>query len=204
MAEIEHILERLSGDEELRRRFVDDPFALGRELGLSASASRQLKRAAAARFDSFAETERERHFVELGKLFPLTRRVLSGRFAAHFRRFAAEHAVGDAARLIGDALDFAEYLDARLREERVGAGWVLDLLRFEKARLRAADPARRLVVAFFRHDISRLVRSVMRREEPPAALRRATVALWWRPQRRGTVRYTVFAAPQLRGKEGKS
>jgi hypothetical protein len=199
MAEIEHILERLSGDEELRRRFVDDPFALGRELGLSASAARQLKREAAARFDSFAETERERHYVEVRKLFPLTQRVLSGRFAAHFRRFAAAHAVGNIARLFGDAQAFAEYLDARLREERVGPGWVLDLLRFEKARLRAADPARRLVVAFFRHDIGRLVRSVMRREEPPAAARRATVAVWWRPQRRGTVRYAVLNAPQLFG-----
>jgi hypothetical protein len=197
MAEIEHILERLSGDEELRRRFVDDPFALGRELGLSASASRQLKRAAAARFDSFAATERERRFIEIRKLFPLTQRALAGRFAAHFRRFAAAHADGGITHLFGDALDFAEYLDARLREERVGAGWVLDLLRYEKARLRAADPARRVVVAFFRHDISRLVRSVMRREELPAAARRATVAVWWRPQRRGTVRYAVLTAPEL-------
>ncbi|HWS52802.1 MAG TPA: hypothetical protein VN228_01635, partial [Pyrinomonadaceae bacterium] len=144
MAEIENILARLASDDELRRRFVDDPFALGRELGLSAVESRQLKREAASRFDSFAATERERRFVEIGKLFPLTRRVLGGRFAAHFRRFAAQHADGGIERMFDDALDFADYLDARLREERVGPGWVLDLLRYEKTRLKAADPARRL------------------------------------------------------------
>ena len=198
MSEIEHILERLSGDEELRRRFVDDPFALGRELGLSVSGARQLKREAAARFDSFAATERDRRLVEMRKLFPLTQRVLSGRFATHFKDYAAAHPAGGIARLFGDAFDFARYLDARLIEERVGPGWVLDLLRYEKARLRASDPARRFVGAYFRHDISRLVRSVMRREEPPAANRRATVAVWWRPQRRGTVRYAVFGVPQLR------
>lgn len=198
MSEIEHILERLTSDEELRRRFVDDPFALGRELGLSVPAARQLKREAAARFDSFAATERERRLVEMRKLFPLTQRVLAGRFAAHFKRFAAVHPDGGIAHLLGDALDFAKYLDARLREERVGPGWVLDLLHYEKARLRASDPTRRVVAAFFRHDISRLVRSVMRREEPQAMGRRATIAIWWRPQRRGTVRYAVYSAPRLR------
>ena len=200
MAEIENILARLSSDEELRRRFVDDPFALGRELGLSASESRRLKRAAAARFNSFVTTERDRHFVEISKLFPLTKGVLSVRFAAHFERFAATHPWGGVGRLLGDALDFADYLDERLREERVGAGWVLDLLRYEKARLKAADPARRVVVSLFRHDISRLVRSVARRELTPTPARRPTVAVWWRPQRRGTVRYAVFTAPQLFGR----
>jgi hypothetical protein len=77
---------------------------------------------------------------------------------------------------------------------------VLDLLRYERTRLKAADPARRVVVSFFRHDISRLVRSVARREEPPAATRRATFAVWWRPQRRGTVRYAVFNAPRIFGR----
>ena len=201
MAEIEHILERLASDEELRRRFVDDPFALGRELGLSASRSRQLKREAAARFDSFAETAHDRRLVELGKLFPLTRRVLGGRFVAHFRRFAAQHGDGGIEHLLGDAFDFAGFLEASLRAERVATGWVLDLLRYEKTRLKASDPARRVVVAYFRHDISRLVRSVARREEPSVAPRRPTVAVWWRPQRRGTVRYTVLATPQLFGRK---
>lgn len=201
MAEIENILERLSADEGLRRRFVDDPFALGRELGLSAAESRQLKREAASRFDSFDVSARDRRLVELSKLFPLTQRVLGPRFSAHLKRFTAEHGPGGIERLFGDALDFADYLEARLREERVGPGWVLDLLRYEKTRLKAADPARRFVVGYFRHDISRLVRSVARRERlPPVASRRPTVAVWWRPQRRGTVRYAVFPTPQLFGR----
>ena len=54
LSEIERILARLSTDEGLRSRFVEDPFALGRELGLSAAEARQLRRKAAARFDSFA------------------------------------------------------------------------------------------------------------------------------------------------------
>ena len=63
LAEIEQILARLSADEALRERFVNDPVALGRELGLSAAESRQLKREAASRFDSFAKSTSERRFV---------------------------------------------------------------------------------------------------------------------------------------------
>jgi|SRR5438105_10643189 len=197
LAEIEQILARLSTDEGLRSRFVDDPFALGRELGLSAAESRQLRREAAARFRSFASSSREQHLVEMSKLLPLTHRVLGGRFAAHFRRFAPAHKPGGIERLFGDAIDFAGYLERRLREERVGSGWTLELLRYERARLKAADPNRRLVAAFFRHDISRLVRSVARREEQPAVVRRATLALWLRTKRHGPVRYTVFSTPRL-------
>ena len=199
LSEIERILARLSTDEGLRSRFVDDPFALGRELGLSAAESRQLRRKAAARFDSFAASARERRLVELGKLLPLTHRVLGGRFAAHFKRYAAAHKPGGIERLFGDAIDFAGYLERKLREERVGSGWTLELLRYERARLKAADPQRRLVAALFRHDISRLVRSVARREEQPAVVRRATAALWMRTKRHGPVRYAVFSTPRLFG-----
>jgi hypothetical protein len=199
LSEIEQILSRLSSDERLRERFVSDPFALGREFGLTAAESRQLRRAASVRFDSFARSAGERRFVEISKLLPLTHRVIGARFNTHFSRFAATHRPGGIERLFGDALDFADYLGDKLRDEHVGSGWTLDLLRYERARIKAADPNRRLVVAAFRHDISRLVRSVARREERPAVVRRATVAVWWRTKRHAPVRYAVFSSPGFFG-----
>jgi hypothetical protein len=200
MAEIEHILERLAGDEELRRRFVDDPFALGRELGLSASAARQLKRAATARFDSFAATPRERRFVQVYKLLPLTHRVLRERFMRYFDRYVNEHGPPAVENLFGDVLRFAEYLEERLRDDYLGSGWTLDLLRFEKARVKAADPNRHLVVAYFRHDISRLVRGIARKDAPFEVVARRSVAVWWRRRPHAPVRYAVFAMPKLFGR----
>jgi len=199
LADIEHILARLSADEDLRARFVENPFALGRELGLSAASTRQLRREAADRFDSFAATPRERRFVQVNKLLPLTHRVLRGRFNMYFDRYVAEH--GDLAieSLFGDVLRFAEYLERQLRDDYLGSGWTLDLLRFEKARVKAADPNRRFVVAHFRHDISRLVRGVARKDQTPAleVVVRRSVAVWWRPRPHAPIRYSVFAAPRL-------
>ena len=54
LTDIEQILARLSTDESLRERFVREPVALARELGLSAAESRQLKRAAASRTEFWA------------------------------------------------------------------------------------------------------------------------------------------------------
>lgn len=200
MAEIEHILERLAGDEELRRRFVDDPFTLAREMGLSASATRQLKREAAARFNSFAATPREHRFVQVNKLLPLTHRVLRERFTRYFDRYVVEHGPLAFEHLFGDVLHFAEYLEERLKDDYLGSGWTLDLLRFEKSRVKAADPNRRLVVAHFRHDISRLVRGIARKDAPFEALARRSVAFWWRRRPHAPVRYKAYALPRVFGR----
>jgi hypothetical protein len=197
LTEIEQLLARLSADEDLRERFVNDPFAFGRELGLTTVGSRQLRRAAAARFDSIAASPRERRFVQVYKLLPLTHRVLKGRFTYYFDRYVAEHGAVSFEHLFGDVLAFADYLEKRLNEDHLGSGWTLDILRFEKARIKAADPKRLFVVATFRHDISRLVRGVMRKGELFAAVRRRTVAVWWRRRKHGPIRYAVFNAPKL-------
>jgi len=135
-------------------------------------------------------------FIEACKVLPLTRRVLCERFTEFYRQHAAAHVRGKVLRHMGDDLAFALFVEKNLKGERLQPRWVLDLLRYERARLQAADPARRVVVCFFRHDIGRLVRSVARREETPAAVSRLTVAVWWRPRRRGGVRYAVIALPE--------
>jgi hypothetical protein len=199
LSDIEQILTRLSAEPELRARFVENPFALARELGLTPTGARLLRREAAERFDSFDATPRERRFVQVNKLLPLTHSVLRERFTNYFNQYVAEHGPPAVERLFGDVLLFAEYLEEKLRDDYLGSGWTLDLLRFEKARVKAADPNRRLVVAYFRHDISRLVRGVARKDKNAMfeVVVRRSVAVWWRRQPRAPVRYGVFAAPRL-------
>jgi hypothetical protein len=202
LSDIEQILTRLSADEELRARFVENPFALGRELGLTPAGTRRLRREASERFDSFANTPHERRFVQVNKLLPLTHRVLRERFTNYFDRYVAEHGPPAVARLFGDVLRFAEYLEEKLKGDYLGSGWTLDLLRFEKARVKAADPNRRLVVQTFRHDISRLVRGIARKDKDALleVVVRRTVAVWWRRRPHEPIRYAVFAAPKLFGR----
>jgi hypothetical protein len=199
LAEVQRTLARIYTDAELRQRFFGDPLKVGREIGLSAEDARILARMSATQVNTFADSLHNKRLLGVGKLLAMTRRTLGDRFDAHFRRYADVPVEGGAPQYLDDAMRFATYLEARLREERVGSGWTLDLLRYEKSRLKAADPKRRVVAAFFRHDISRLVRSVARKEETPAVVKRATVALWVRSKRHGPVRYSAFSAPRLFG-----
>lgn len=199
LSDIEQILTRLSSDKELRARFVENPLALGRELGLTTAGTRQLSRAAAERFDSFVATPPERRFVQVYKLLPLTNRVLKERFTNYFARYVEEHGPPAVANLFCDVLRFAEYLEEKMKGDYLGSGWTLDLLRYEKARVKIADPNRRLVIQTFRHDISRLVRGIARKEKTAMfeVVVRRSVAVWWRRKAHDPVRYTVFAAPRL-------
>lgn len=197
LVEIQRTLARLYTDATLRERFFGDPVGVGRELGLSDEEARELSRLPAQKVDSFADSLRAKRLLEVTKLLPMTNRILGGEFAAHFKTYAADYSPAGVKKHLGDALAFASYLETKVRRASEHPRWLLDLLRYEQARLKAADPARRVVAGLFRHDISRLVRSVARREETPAAEKRLTVAVWWRPQRRGTVRYAVLTAPAL-------
>jgi hypothetical protein len=199
LAELQRTLARIYTDAQLRERFFGDPLKVGREIGLSAEDARTLSQMSAAQVKTFADSLYNKRLLGVGKLLAMTRRALGERFEAHFRRYVEANVQGGAPQYLDDARKFAAYLDKRLRSERVGSGWTLDLLRYEKARLKAADPRRRVVAAFFRHDISRLVRSVARKEETPTVIKRATVALWVRSKRHGPVRYSAFSAPRLFG-----
>lgn len=200
LADVRRTLARLYTDAGLRERFFGDPVAVGRELGLDEGESGLLARLSASEVKRFADAIHNKRLSGVAKLMPLTQRVLQGRFSAHFMRYADSNPDRNVGHYFEDARAFAEYLEERLRRERVGSGWTLDLVRFERARIKAADPARRVVMRFFRHDISLLVRSVARREAHPNVSRRPTVAVWWRPKRRAPVRYAVLAAPQVFGR----
>ena len=200
LAEMQKTLARLYTDAAVRERFFGDPLKVGRELGLDDAEASLLARLSASEVKRFSESLHNKRLSGVAKLLPLTQRALRGRFNAHFMRYADENRSEGVGQHLDDALAFAEYLTAKLREERMGSGWTLDLLRFESARVSAANPTRRFVARLFRHDISLLVRSLARREEHPTVVRRRTVAVWWRPKARGPVRYSVFAAPRLFGR----
>lgn len=197
LAEIQNTLARLYTESDFRERFFNDPLVVGRELGLSAEEARNLAQLSAARVKGFADSLIGKRLTGVGKLLPLTRRVLGERFDKHFRAYAAANQHTGAPFYFEDAVSFASELEGKLRGERLAGGWILDLLHFEVARVRASDPARRIVTRFFRHDIRRLVGSIARREETPDAVRRPSVAVWWRPRKRGTVRYAIFTTPRL-------
>jgi hypothetical protein len=194
--ERQQALARLLADQQLRENFFKDPRGVGHELGFGPEEVRRLAELTPEHLGAFARTARSRWLNQTAKLMPLTSRVLGERFATEFANFTRTHLPGGALKFMEDALTFNRHLGAALKGER---RWVLDLLRYERARIRAADPRRRVVVTVFRHDISRLVRSLARKEDADV-FRRPCLALWTRFRRGQSVRYAVVMLPRMKKK----
>jgi hypothetical protein len=196
LAELQHALARLYTNTALRERFFADPVGVARELGFADEEARQLVAISPQRVETFARALHTKRLLQVSKLLPLTNRVLGQRFAAAFRVFADTSVPTGTKKHLGDASAFAAHVERMLRRERGQPPWVLDLLRYEKARIKAADPRRHLVVCVFRHDISRLVRSLARKEEAAVHPRRCA-AVWARVRRGQPIRYVVLMLPAL-------
>lgn len=201
LAEVQKTLARLYTDRRLREDFFADPPKVGRELGLCDEDARQLAQLSTAEVNKFADALHGKRLLGVGKLLPFTRRVLRDRFDAHFRRYASENVQAGAPQYFADAAGFAVYLGAALRRGEEAEPWVLDLLRFEAARVMASGSERRVVARYFSHDIGRLVGSLARRAESPAVFRRPSLAVWWRPRPHTPVRYTLLCAPRPFGRD---
>ena len=196
LAEMQKALARLYTNTSLRERFFADPVAVARELGFTDEEARQLVAISPQRVETFARALHTKRLLQVSKLLPLTSRILGARFATAFRQFADTHIPEGTKKHLGDAFAFAEEMERLLRCEWHEPHWVLDLLRYEKARIKAADPRRHIVACVFRHDISRLVRSLARKEDASISTRRC-VAVWARLRRGQTIRYAVFMLPAM-------
>jgi hypothetical protein len=197
LAERQKALAQLYTDTRLRERFLADPLTVCRELGFSEEEASRIASIPPARVASFARSLHNKRLAEVGKILPLTSRVLGKLFNENFESYAEKHLPGGTKKHLGDALAFATHLQKVLREKGGQPRWVLDLLAYEKARIMAADPRCRLVVRYFRHDLRLLVRSLARKEEAAIDVRRC-VAIWARLKRGQAVRYAFFIAPRLR------
>lgn len=198
LAEMQETLARLYTDVGLRERFFADPLRVAHELGFSDEEARRLAELSPASVNSFAASLHNKRLNQVKKLLPLTARALGGRFTYEFRRYADAHLPAGTKKIMEDALGFSLHLGKALKggaEPR----WAADMLRYERARIRASDPRRHVVVCLFRHDISRLVRSLARKEEADVLIR-PCAALWMRLRRGQTVRYSVIMLPRLRRK----
>ena len=197
-AEMQRALARVLADAQLRERFFKDPQGVGRQLGFGAEEVRRLAELSPKGLGLFASSLYSQWLFHISKVMPLTAYALGDRFATELRAYAATHLPGGVRRIMQDALAFNLHLGKvlkRRKEER----WVIDLLRYERARIKAAVPRRRVVACVFRHDISRLVRSLARKQGAEAHTR-PCLALWARLRRGETVRYAVVMLPQLRRK----
>jgi hypothetical protein len=192
LAEVQRVLARLSIDPALRDRFFADPTDVGAELGLAAQEALGVAQVPRRHVEQFAASLHRKRRDQVRRVVPIAARALGREFAALFDRYVGESPprgskadLDDAAGFVAAMCRWANHLESE---------WAVDLARYELAWRLAARAGWVPIMRMFRFPVARLATG---RELKPVAPR-ATFACWWRPARRGAVRYVVITMPRLR------
>jgi hypothetical protein len=192
LAEVQAALARLYIDPVLRDRFFAEPAAVGAEFGLDAEEARGLARVPRSQVEQFAASLRHKRRDQVRRAVPIAARAIGGsRFAELFERYATESSPRGSKADLDDAAGFVEAI--RRWADQVEPPWAVDLARYELAWRQAVRAGRAPMTRIFRFPVARL--AIGRQPEPVTP--RATLALWWRPTRRGAVRHVVISMPRI-------
>jgi hypothetical protein len=196
LSEIQEALARLAIDPALRDRFFADPAEVGANLGLAAPQALGLAQISRRQVEQFAESLRRKRRAQVRRVIPLAARALGQQFAPLFERYMDGSAPRGSKADLDDAAGFVASLGRW--GEHVQPEWAADLARYELAWSQAARAGRAPMVRIFRFPVARLA---TKREQKPIG-RRPSLACWWRPTPRGTVRHFVISMPRLGFRRG--
>lgn len=175
LAQVQEAMARLYTDAALRERFFADPHAGGEALGLSSGDTQQLAQLSRSQVTSFARSLRNKRLLDVVKQLPRTGSLLGERFVELFQRYTGTATPVGTRRQRVDALGFAGLIEQLALTEEIPLE-VADAARIEAAWLKMADPTRRGAACWLRN--------------PTPSL-----AVWFRPTRRGRLRHFVLTLP---------
>ena len=192
LAEVQGALARIYIDPMLRDRFFADPAAVGAALGLNAQEARGLAQIPRRQVEHFADSLRRKRRDQVRRVVPIAAKAIGANlFAELFERYVTESAPRGSKADLDDAIGFVAAL--RRWADQVEPPCAVDLARYELGWRQAVRAGRAPLVRMFRYPVGRLAIA----RQPKRMAPRATVALWWRPTRRGGVRHIVISMPRI-------
>lgn len=191
------VLARLFTDATLRDRFLANPEAFGKEVGLEQQQMSEFAQLPARQVAFFADSLIRKRLGEVCKLLPLTRKALGVRFDTLFRRFAESHRLEMPKPHQRDATAFCGFLKELAGSEFSEAPWALDAARFDASCLEALAPGRRAIIRLLRYPIPELLRSATEADRVPRPVPRPTLGVWVRFSPRGRLRFFTLSLPRL-------
>lgn len=148
LAELQNALARLYTDSELRTRFLENSANVCSELGLKKEEAEQLSKISHNELSFFSDSLIWKRFGEVEKLLPLTKKALGENFRLEFQSFASAYNTTEIKKHLDDAINFCRYL-----EKKIETKWMVDVIRFERARLHFGAFNRILIVKLFDYDV---------------------------------------------------
>ncbi len=192
LAEVQKVMAQLFIDQAIRRQFFDDPTTIGAKLGVSAAEAQSLAQVSQCQFEHFGHSLVRKRRDQVRRSLPNTARVLGREFVTLFDRYINQAQPRGSRADLDDAALFVAALERSKRS--LQPEWIVDLARYELAWRCSARPGHRPIVRRFRFPICRITGAL----DPGPTAPRPTLAIWWRPPWRKSVRHVVISAPLWR------
>lgn len=191
LTEVQRALARISIDPALRARFFADPAVVGAEFGLIVRDALGLAQISRRQLEQFAESLHRKRRDQVRRVIPIAARALGRDYAALFERYLDQSAPRGSKADLDDAAGFVAAMGEWADD--IEPGWAVELARYELTWRQAACAGRVPLVRIFRFPVAELATGC---ETEPVAPR-ATVACWWRPSQRATLRHLVLSLPSF-------
>ena len=178
LSEVQAALARLFTDEAAREKFLRDPQAAGRTLGLDESDAEMLASLAPRALRQFAGSLQAKSVLDARKRMPLTAQALGEGFADHWRNALGFLPAG--ASRADEAHALAARLAALARAGQLAPLWIVDLALYEAAFVEAAQRRCGVRLRRFRYPVGRIAATLHAGEAIGDCVAGSTLGVWAR------------------------
>ncbi len=172
--EVQEFLAQIYTNSALRKRFFTHPESVGKELNLSDLEIQELSQLSEKEVNLFAISLQRKRLGEVRDLLPLTNQVLGSNFKKLFKEYVETYLPQGIRKHQDDAIAFAAFMEkSSLTED-----WILDVIKYEKFRIKVNNPEEKLIINWYNYDINTLIHSLIKGEKEPLLKRKKTLNLW--------------------------
>ena len=190
------VLAKIYTNKKLRMQFFADPLTTGHELKLKPKDVDLLSGLSSKQVHLFARSLHRKRMNYICSLLPLTSLALEDQFNDLFFRYIESRNPNGSKWPLEDAIMFSEFLLTKACDD-LKYSWVMDLLHYETASLKAASGKSRFLIRKFSCQVQLLAKNFHLNNEISKLLNRPCFAFWFRLSKRGPMLHKVFSLPSL-------
>ena len=188
---VQKTLARIYTDSKLRDDFLANPDVVGRSLGLNCEEILQLSKLSSQEVNLFASSLKYKRLGEIRKLLPLSSKVLGKEFNSLFFKYSEAYLPTGNRKHLADAIAFLEFMSD------LQSGWILDVLRYEKNRLKMLSVKSLFICDRFKYNMRSIIDNLQETNFTSKLQPQLTIVIWFRLSLRHRWRCLFLSFPNL-------
>ncbi len=193
---VQQVLARIYTDSKLRDDFLTNPDVVGINLGLNCQEIAQLSKLSRQQVNLFASSLKRKRLGEIHKLLPLSYKVLGKKFDRLFSKYSETYLPTGSKKHLLDAVFFSNFLQEYLTRDNPYSTWLLDILDYEKVKLKMLQRKRLFICDRFDYNLESLINSLDFNSQPRLTFQ-PNIGIWFKLIPNSKLRCVFITIPQF-------